>query len=241
MEKTRGVVLNYTKYSDSSGILNVYTQQFGRQAYLIRGINRGRKVTRTALFRPLTILDIEASHSQKREVQTMKSCILSYIPADMQSNIAKSTITIFLAEVLTSALREEAPDTKLYDFIENSVIYLDQCENTVSNFHIMFLTKLTIFLGFGPSLPDFEEVPVFDLTNGIFCRVPPAFGEYAPQAASSLFMSFISAPFNQMSKIRLQKEERQETIDLLLKYYSLHLPGFKKINSIRVLHDLFEN
>jgi DNA repair protein RecO (recombination protein O) len=238
-EKTRGVVLNYTKYSDSSGIVNIFTQLAGRQAYMARGINKGRKVMRSALFQPLMILEIEASHSHKREVQLMKSCTLGYVPSSTPYEIAKSTLSIFIAEVLTAALREESRDEKLYNYIEEAVIHLDQAGSSVANFHIMFLVKLSSFLGFGPSLPDTSRLPVFDLTNGVFSEVPPVAGEYASQVNSSALSSFISTPFSEMAAIRLDKDERSALVDLLLKYYSLHLPGFSRINSARILRDVF--
>jgi DNA repair protein RecO (recombination protein O) len=238
-EVTRGIVLNYTKYSDSSGIVNLFTQHAGRQAYMVRGVNKGRKVMRGALFQPLMILDIEASHNQKREVQQMKSCTLGYVPASTPYDILKSSVAMFIAEVLTSALREEGCDERLYRFLEDSVIYLDQATVGIANFHIMFLVRLSSFLGFGPSLPDSGEMPVFDLTNGIFGMVPPVSGEYASQVNSSVLRSFLATPFSEMSSIKLDRDERSELVDLLLKYYTLHIPGFSRINSARILHDVF--
>lgn len=238
-EITRGIVLNYTKYSDSSGIVNLFTQHAGRQAYMARGVNKGRKNMRSALFQPLMILDVEASHSQKREVQQMKSCTLGYVPTSTPYDISKSSVAMFIAEVLTSALREESRDERLYRFLEDSVIYLDQATEGSANFHIMFLVKLSIYLGFGPSLPDTGDLPVFDLTNGVFGLVPPVSGEYASQVNSSALRTFIATPFSEMSFIKLDRDERSGLVDLLLKYYALHIPGFSRINSARILHDVF--
>lgn len=238
-EKTRGIVLNYTKYSDSSGIVNMFTRLAGRQAYMVRGINKGRKVMRSALFQPLMILDLEASHSHKREVQQMKSCTLGYVPASTPYDILKSSVAMFVAEVLTSALREESRDEKLYQFLEESVIHLDQTGESVANFHIMFLVKLSSYLGFGPSLPAEAEMPVFDLTNGVFGLVPPVSGEYASQVNSAALRRFIATPFSDMPAIKLDRDERTSLVDLLLKFYALHIPGFSRINSARILHDVF--
>lgn len=238
--KTRGIVLHYIKYSDSSGIVNVFTHQAGRQSYMVRGINKGRKVMRNAMFQPLTIIDIEGSHSSKREVQQLKNCTLGYVPFTANFSPAKSSVVIFLAEVLNSALHEDAPDQGLYDFIEKSVISLDQAEGTVANFHIMFLTKLTRFLGFGPSVAESESKLIFDLSNGVFGQVPPVSGEYASQSSSALLEIFLKTPFHEMGNIKLEKSERRDLLSLLLKYYSLHIPGFRKINSTAILYDLFE-
>jgi DNA repair protein RecO (recombination protein O) len=206
---------------------------------MIRGINKGRKVMRSALFQPLMILDVEASHSNKREVQQMKSCSLGYVPSSTPYDISKSSVAMFIAEVLTSALREESRDENLYRFLEDSVINLDRAVEGVANFHIMFLVKLSNYLGFGPSLPETEELPVFDLTNGVFALIPPVSGEYASQVTSLSLRSFIATPFCEMSAIRIDRDERSEIVNLLLKFYALHIPGFSRINSARILHDVF--
>jgi DNA repair protein RecO (recombination protein O) len=238
--KTRGVVLHYTKYSDSSGIVNVFTQQAGRQSYIVRGLNKGKKAVRNVMFQPLTILEIEGSHSSKREVQQMKSCSLGYVPVSTSFSFAKSSVSIFLAEVLNSTLHEDAPDHSLFEFLENSIIELDRTENGIANFHIMFLAKLTRFLGFGPSVPETGSEMVFDLTSGVFGQVPPASGEYATQISSNLLALFLKTPFHEMGEIKMGKEERRELLALLIKYYSIHVPGFRKINSTAILYDLFE-
>jgi len=238
--KTRGVVLHYIKYSDSSGIVNVFTQQAGRQSYMVRGLNKGKRVIRNAMFQPLTIVDIEGSHSSKREVQQLKSCTLGYVPSSTNFSFAKNSVAIFLAEVLNSTLHEDAPDHSLYEFVESSIVALDQAENEIANFHIMFLAKLTRYLGFGPSVPENGSSMVFDLTNGVFGHVPPASGEYASQTKSNLLAVFLVTPFHEMGKIKMGKEERRDLLSLLIKYYSLHVPGFRKINSTTILYDLFE-
>jgi len=189
--KSRGIVLHSTRYSDSSVIVNVFTQQAGRVAYMVRGMNRGKKVMRNALFQPLMILDLEGTHTASREVQQLKNCTLAYIPSSISFSMSKSSVVIFLAEVLNAALHEDIPDERLYEFIESAVIYLDKCNGGFANFHIMFLVKLTPFLGFGPTVPEEEQSPVFDMTNGVFSQVPPASGEYASQSVSALLATFI--------------------------------------------------
>ena len=40
--KTRGIVLNYIKYGDTSIICKIYTEQFGLQSYIINGIRKSK-------------------------------------------------------------------------------------------------------------------------------------------------------------------------------------------------------
>ena len=42
-----------------------------------------------------------------------------------------------------------------------------------------------------------------------------------------------------VSNILLNGNQRNEVLETLVRYYSLHLPGLKKINSLEVLKEVF--
>ena len=86
----------------------------------------------------------------RASIQVLKEFSVSYSPADIYADVKKSCIAVFLAEILTTVLKEETPNFELFDFIEDSIKYLDRCESGYANFHIAFLIGLSSFLGFEP-------------------------------------------------------------------------------------------
>ena len=72
--KTRGVVLNYIKYGDTSIICKIYTEQFGLQSYIINGI-RNSKSKNIGLFQPLNILDLVVYYKKTSGLQRIKERI----------------------------------------------------------------------------------------------------------------------------------------------------------------------
>ena len=42
LEKTRGIVLSTVKYGETSIIAAIFTEQFGRQSYMINGIRSSK-------------------------------------------------------------------------------------------------------------------------------------------------------------------------------------------------------
>jgi len=72
IRKTRGIVLHTTRYGESSLVVHCYTEQYGRQSYMIKGIRKSRKQNRSNLFQPLFILDFEIYHKDSREIQLVK-------------------------------------------------------------------------------------------------------------------------------------------------------------------------
>ena len=239
LDKTSGIVLNQIKYTDSGIVTQVFTRKYGRQSFLIRGIRNRKSGKHAVLFRPLTILDLVIYYKESRSMQSMKEFSLEYAPADIYNNVLKSTIAIFIGEVLTSVLREEGEQNELFDFIRVSIIFLDERKEEFSNFHIAFLVALCSYLGIEPGKRSDINNGVFDMMNGAFVALPPAHGIYSGIEVSGILAEFFNSSWDNMNQISLTGQMRNDVLTELLRYYSVHLPSLKKINSISVLKEVF--
>jgi DNA repair protein RecO (recombination protein O) len=239
LEKTKGIILHQIKYTDSGIVAQLYTRNFGRQSFLIKGMRNKKSGKHNVMFQPLFILDLEMYYKASREMQTLKEFSVLFTPFNIYSNIKKSCVAIFLGEVLTSVLKEESPHEELYDYIEESIIYFENCKEGFANFHIAFLTGLSSFLGFEPAVRSDPGQVYFDMRNGIFVTMPPINGNYANEEISNILAEFFTASYNSISNITLNGTLRNEVLETLVTYYSLHLPGLKKIKSLEVLKEVF--
>jgi len=239
LEKTRGIILHQIKYTDSGIVSHIYTRKFGRQSFLIRGM-RSRKTGRhNILFQPLFILDLELNYKSSHEMQNLREFSVFFTPYDIYSNIKKSAVAIFLGEVLASVLKEESPHEEMFDYIEESIIYFDNCSEGYANFHIAFLAGLSSFLGFEPGLRSSASEKYFDMQDGIFVASTPVHGNYANEEISDILAGFFATSYDSISDIILTGKLRNDVLDTLVRFYSLHLPGLKKIKSLEVLKTVF--
>jgi DNA repair protein RecO (recombination protein O) len=239
LEKTRGIVLNQIKYTDSGIVARLYTRNFGRQSFLIKGMRNRKTGKHNIMFQPMYILDLEMNYKSSREMQVLKEFSVSFTPFDIYSNIKKSCVAIFLGEVLTSVLKEESPYEEMFDYIEESIIYFDECQEGYANFHIAFLAGLSSYLGFEPGIRMDLNDSFFDMRNGIFVPMPPVHGSYANEEVSNILAEIFTSSYENINNIILTGVLRNEVLETLVRYYSLHLPGLKKINSLEVLKEVF--
>jgi DNA repair protein RecO (recombination protein O) len=239
LEKTRGILLSQIKYTDSGIVARIYTRKFGRQSYIIKGIRKRKAGKYNILFQPLFLLDLEIYYKASREMQILKEFSVSFSPYDIHSNIKKSCVAIFLGEVITYVLKEESPNEELFNFIEESIIYFEKSQEGFANFHIAFLTGLSSFLGFEPGTRTCSGDTFFDMKNGKFVPLPPVHGDYANEVVSDILADFFISTYDTAGKITLNGILRNEVLETLVSYYSLHLPGLKKINSLEVLKEVF--
>jgi DNA repair protein RecO (recombination protein O) len=190
-------------------------------------------------FQPLFILDMELYYKAAREMQTLKEFSVSFAPFDIYSNIKKSSVAIFLGEVLTSVLKEETPHQEMFEYIEESIMYFESCKEGFANFHIAFLAGLSSFLGFEPHPRLEKEDQFFDMLNGIFVPVPPVHGNYANEEITNILADFFVASYDSIGNISLSGKMRNDILETLIRFYSLHLPGLKRIKSLEILKEVF--
>lgn len=239
LEKTTGIVLHQLKYTDTSIILQIYTRKSGRHSFIVRGSGKRKTGKHNIHFQPLSIIDFVMYYKESRGMHSIKEYSVSYLPADIHTNIKKSCIAIFLGEVLNSVMKEESPQEELFDYIRDSIIYFDSLKEGYANFHIAFLIGLCSFMGFEPGKKTVEEDMVFDLVNGTFLPIPPAHGNYAGIEISGILAEFFNSSWEDMNHIILSGSKRNEILTILLKYYSTHLPSLKKIKSLEILKEVF--
>ncbi|HLN54796.1 MAG TPA: DNA repair protein RecO [Bacteroidales bacterium] len=238
LEKTRGIVLHNIKYSDSGVVVQLYTRKFGRLPVLIKGMRNKKSGKHSIMFQPLLIIDMEVYYKPSREMQLLKEFSLLKPFYSIHSDIRKSSVAIFLGEVLSSVLGEETSNEEMFDYMEESILAFEAAESDFSNFHISFLTGLSRYLGIEPMIRSDNDEVFFDLRNGKFLSVPPSHGDYATENVSAVLSDFLLAG-SRSGSISLTGKQRNEVLETILKYYSFHLPSLKKINSLDVLREVF--
>jgi len=206
---------------------------------MIKGMRSRKTGKRNILFQPLFILDLELYYKASHEMQNLKEFSVFFTPYDIYSNIRKSAVAMFLGEVLTSVLREESPNEEMFDFIEKSIIYFDKSPDGYANFHISFLAGLSSFLGFEPGRQYEKDDAYFDMLNGVFVTIPPVHGNYATEEISAILAEFFNSSYDSASNISLTGKIRNDILETLVRFYSLHLPGLKRIKSLEVLKEVF--
>ena len=167
LHQTKAIVLKTTKYSDNSLIVKLYTEVFGLQTYIIGGVHSKKAKIKSALFMPLSLLDVVANSSSKSSLIRPKEISVSQSLQHILADIQKSTIAIFLNEILLKSIKEEEANPELFAFVYNSILLLEKTEGVIS-FHIEFLLKLTRFLGFFPQGKHSQATPFFNLKEGVF-------------------------------------------------------------------------
>jgi len=235
---SKAIVLSKIRYKDNDLIVKCFTERFGLKSFLLKNVLKTKKSKiRPAYFQPLSILEIEASFKESRSLHFIKEVKLSTSLNSIYTNVVKTTIVMFLSEILTNILNQEEENPELFNFLETSVKWFDENE-TYSNFHLIFLLELTKYLGFYPDIK-MIKFKFFNLEEGKFQS--NAGGQYCMEGENlTVFKQLLGTKFDVDKKLVLAVSQKQELLNMILLYFKLHLDDFKQPKSLAVLHQVFK-
>ena len=240
LTKTEAIVLHALKYGETRMIIDMFTRDCGRLSFAVQMPKTSRGKLKKQLFQPLTLLGIETDVRPRLQLQRLRSAaILPPLPS-LQTHPAKLSITLFLAEFLYHALKGEQRNEPLFDYVANSLQWLDGATDHVANFHLVFLMRMARFLGFTPNLDGYTPGCYFDLRASAFCQEPPVHRDLLlPQEAEKVQL-MMRMDYATMHLFRLSHLDRNRLLEIALAYYRIHLPAFPELKSLAVLQEMWE-
>lgn len=237
--KTQGIVLHTIKYGDTSLVAYVLTNTIGRQNYIVQGVRstkgRGNKA---AMLQPMFLLEFEGLTSRHSQMDRMKDVRLLEPLCGIPFDVRKSTISLFMAETLYKLIKEVEANSPLFSFVRDSVLALDQLKEGVSNFHLWFLVQLSAFLGFYPA-NEYSEGDIFDIVDGSFVGHRPEHSIFINCPNAALMAALMGCEAENLGSISLPRSQRADFLEEILRYFAYHLDATDKIQSIKILKEVF--
>ncbi|RNL51434.1 DNA repair protein RecO [Pedobacter jejuensis] len=238
LHKVRGIVLKTTNYSESSVIVQVLTDKFGMQSYLINGVKKPKAKVKMNMLQSLHLLDMVVYHKVNTDIQRVSEVRQTPVFKSIPYDVIKTSIVIFLNEVLYKSIRQQSADESLFDYIFNSVAWFDESEDLNPNFHLSFLLKLTRFLGFSPNEIRRTDQIYFDLQEGEYVSRVPIHAQYLHLEDALIFVSLFNTPLEKIADIKMTNKQRRFLLDKILVFYTLHTASFGEVQSHKILEIL---
>jgi DNA repair protein RecO (recombination protein O) len=219
LHKTRGIVFRFTKYAETSIIVTIFTEQFGIQTYIVNSVRSKSGRGKIALYQPLTLLDLVVYHKENAPILRLKEvrCVHPY--QSITADFKKSTIALFLTEMVNKSIKEQTHTKEICDFLFDSFIILDQQTIQVENFHLIFLIRLSSLLGFGATHTSEMLTPFF-----------------SDDDEEKILTQLLKATYH--SAFSINQIQRRNLLDVLVRFYAQHIEGLGEIRSLAVVRDL---
>ncbi|MCS7018918.1 MAG: DNA repair protein RecO [Cytophagales bacterium] len=223
--KTKGIVIRFLRYRETSLIVRIYTEALGLRSYIVNGVRSTKSGSSIALYQPLALLELTVYEKPGANLQRISDARLAYAYRHLPFSIVKTTIALFLAEILHKTLKEEKEDAALFTFLFDSLKTLDRIDTGEDLFHLVFMVRLAALLGFGA---DSAEAFAEQLQA---VRFP-----FQLQEHLTAYKRLLQLPYGASDE--LVTAHRSLLIDALTTFFALHAENFGTVNALEVLRNL---
>lgn len=231
---TRGIVLHHFNYSETSIIAKIYTEQFGLQSFLVKGVRQKKSRMRMNLFGPLSLVEIVMVYKEKSTLHHLREINSAYPATGIATDMRRASLAMFINELLYKSIHGEEPDAALFAFIVEAVKNLDSTNDRLAFYHMKFALELTQFLGFSPHDNFSPHSLYFDLQEGAFISTPPVHPYFLDESLSAYWHKLLS----QQDTDEWSATLRDTMLLKILDYYQLHLPEFREMKSHEILREV---
>jgi len=239
IEKDHGIVIHTIKYGDTSVVARIFTRQGGLLPFIVRGVRTPKARVQNSLLQPLTQVDLVYSGTLRAEgLNHIREITCSKPYRTIPFEITKTTIALFLCELLSKTLKESDPAPDLFDFLANSFNFLDQEPNPVSNFHLVCLVHVSRHLGFFPRNNFSQAQCYFNLPEGVYQTHSGASEYVLDKEWSAMFHNLTQCHITGTHQLKINHEQRRQLLRILMDYFRIHHPGFKEVKSLPVLENI---
>ncbi len=211
----------------------------GRRSYMVQGVrSRSGRGSKLALFQPMFPVEFEGLESSRQQMHRFKEVRTAFSLQTLPFDVRKSTMALFMAEVLYRLVRESEPNEPLFDFVWGSVEALDAMQEGIANFHLWFLANLSRFLGFCPG-NDYVPGAWFDIREGLYTPVRPAHTDVMTRECTLVLHDLLECDVSLLAEIGLNRTQRVEFLNAMLVYFGYHLDAISAVQSVRILKEVF--
>ncbi len=240
LHKTQGIVLYGLNYNDKYKIVHIYTEEFGRVPYLVAKSKGKKSRVPVSLFYPFSVLDLDVEHLPLRDIQRIKEAKFSVMLTGIPFDSVKMPVIMFLSEFMYKIVKDIQPNKLLFSFVYRSIEIFDLLETGIANFHLVFMMRLSQFLGFYPNEEGYETGMFFDMQSGVFVRFKPNHPYFLSPDDSKIFLLLLRMNYENMHAYSFSRHDRINIISRILEYYRLHFSSLTELKSLEVLQSVFD-
>lgn len=239
LRNTQGIVIHRINYGETSLVARIFTRELGMQSYLVRGARKARSKRKQMLFQPLTLVNLAVYHKDKEGLQYIREISLLEPYQNIPLDIGKSSQVIFMAEVLSHAIKRQEAHQELFDFLQQALLLLDRSAEPRPLFHLVFMLQLSRFLGFQPRNNLDRQHPFFNLGEGLYQSVMLHPEHCLDSRLSQFFFQLSNTSLIHSGSLSLGREDRKILVRKIIDYYRHHVADMPELKSLEVLESVF--
>lgn len=236
--KSRGIILRSLKYGETSLIMDIYTREYGLNSYIIGGVRNKKSKTQAGLCQIMSLVQIIAYHKNTKSLFRIKEVSSEHLYQRIPFEILRSSVGMFMIEIVKNCIREDEENEELYDFIADWFKFLDQSPQSINNVHLLFMLELSEYIGIQPRDNYSINNPYFDLVEGQFASSIPNHQYYLQASEAELLYDLMMQERDSIHELGMTNLQRRILLDKLILFYKLHIDTIKELHTYSILNEI---
>ncbi len=237
MNTVKAIILKSIPHSEQQQILHVYSEEKGYMQMITPLALFKRKVNSSAQC--MQIVEIEFIPNERGKLHKLISLSPLVNTSAIYFDVYKMNIVLLWGEILNLVLRDSNPNPDLYEYIRNSVEYLNVTQDDIANFNLLFLFRLSKLLGFSIDSSTYRPEYVFNINDGCFYPTGSPRSYYTGPHSAKAIHALCTCQLLELKNIPLNQQSRKILLDIVLLFLGFHLNIDFNTKSIRVIREIF--
>jgi DNA repair protein RecO (recombination protein O) len=231
-QNDKGFLIQRIPFSETSIIVKIFTENQGLKSFMIKG---GRK-KHASILQALSYIEFTFYQKNDEQLANLYEPHLIGNFQELYFHPVKQSALFCMNEFIQQSLHDGQEEQHLFSFVEKELIYLNK--NSFSpNYLLYWVLELSFYLGIKPNV--INEGNSFDLINGEIGENLHENSQVITSNSVNILAKIINSSKEEILSLDISKNERKDCFEILLKYFSIHLDTFKKINSFDIYQTLW--
>ena len=151
---SKGLVLKVFPYSNTSVICNIFTDDYGKLTFIVKGIRKPKKPL-LSILQPFNLIELQYYYKKDRGIQLIKEADIVISFEKLRQDFSTIIIGSTILNIINKIFEKEYSNDIIFRLIYKTLNKLS--DNTKNNkiFFIFFIFHLNKQLGF---MPDSNEI-----------------------------------------------------------------------------------
>ncbi|GAB4126581.1 MAG: hypothetical protein Fur0015_00020 [Ignavibacteriales bacterium] len=239
--KSKAIVLRKTNYGDSSYILSVFSQEFGKYSVIIKGARSG-KSKKSSAADVLNLVELVIYKKENREMQFASQIDLINGYSEIKSDLEKMKYSIACAELISQLILDDEPNDKLFRGFQKILDLISARDSKpkllFAKFFIFFIEELGYKININEcseckkSLKE-ENTIVFNFNTGFLCNECLK-GNYEDNLFNKELFNLMTCLSTKKSEFQYTDKLLEAAINFFENYLKYHVAEFKGLQSLKI-------
>lgn len=218
--KSQAIVLHLTRVGDSAIVVHTIDSVAGRQSVMLRGV--GKKNKGIAALHSLSVLNVVTTRPPVGSMLYLSEYEPLFPLENLRTDIYKSTMAMFIAEVLYRSVREGDGGGEYFTSLVKSIAALEAVRGSAANYHLWWMADYCRLMGFAITPQGLLEI-----------------GEADVGADGAAMLHFSEASLSDALSVPLSSSRRLALSHKMIAYLNHHLGVTLEVRTLDILHEVF--